>query len=71
MRILAANSVVVEEVVIDGFSSTRISVETYRDTQIVVNSSGIRSKTLWINTFIVGAQFVSGEQLRINNKQLA
>jgi hypothetical protein len=56
IRMLAGNLLVVEEVVIDGFTQHGISVETTSGTpKVVVDSSGFRSNTgNGINTFIVG-----------------
>jgi hypothetical protein len=56
IRILAANQVVLEEVVIDGFSQHGISLETTTGTtKVLVDSSGIRSNAgNGINTFIIG-----------------
>lgn len=56
IRILAANSVVVEETVIDGFTQHGISIETTTGSpKIMVNATGIRNNTLQgINSFIQG-----------------
>jgi len=56
IRMLAANLLVVEEVVIDGFTQHGISVETTSGApKVVVDSSAFRSNTgNGINTFITG-----------------
>ena len=56
IRVSAANQVVIEEVVIDGFSQHGISLEnTSGTTKVLVDSSGIRSNAgNGINTFIIG-----------------
>ena len=56
IRMLAANLLVVEEVVIDGFTQHGISVETTSGSpKVVVDSSAFRSNTgNGINTFITG-----------------
>lgn len=56
IRVLAVNSLIVEEVVIDGMTTHGISVETTTGTpKISVDATGIRSVTgNGINTFITG-----------------
>jgi hypothetical protein len=56
IRVVAANQIVIEEVVIDGFVQHGISVETTTGaTRVLVDSSGIRSNAgNGINTFIIG-----------------
>lgn len=70
IRVLAANVVVVEEVVIDGFTQHGISVETSSGTpKISVDSTGIRSNAgNGINTFIIGGTVaLDVSNCRINN----
>jgi len=69
VRMLAANLLVVEEVVIDGFTAHGISVETTSGTpKVVVDSSAFRSNTgNGINTFITGG-FVD---VTVNNSRFA
>lgn len=68
VRILAANSVIVEDSVIDGFTQHGISVETTSGTpKIVVNNASIRSNVgNGINTFITGGTV----SLTVSNSRL-
>jgi hypothetical protein len=65
IRVSSANQVVIEEVVIDGFSQHGISLEnTSGTTRVLVDSSGIRSNAgNGINTFIIGGNV----SLAVNN----
>ena len=70
IRILAANSVIVEEGVIDGFTQHGISIETTTGSpKIAVDATGIRSNTLQgINSFVQGGTgSLSVSNCRINN----
>lgn len=70
IRVLAANSLIVEEVVIDGFITHGISIETTTGTpKIVVDATGIRSNGgNGINAFIVsGTVSLSASNCRFNN----
>ncbi len=70
IRILAANSVNVEEVVIDGFTTHGISVETTAGTpKISVDSTTIRSNGgNGINTFVIGGTLsLDVSNMRLNN----
>jgi hypothetical protein len=70
IRLLAANSLVVEECVIDGFTQHGISIETTSGSpKIVVDATGIRSNTLQgINSFVQGGTAtLSVSNSRINN----
>jgi hypothetical protein len=70
IRIVAANAVVIEDVMIDGFTTHGISVQTTAGTpRIVVDSASIRSNAgNGINTFIVGGTVsLSVSNSRINN----
>ena len=68
VRILAANSVIVEDSAIDGFTQHGISVETTSGTpRIVVNNANIRSNVgNGINTFIIGGTV----SLTVSNSRL-
>lgn len=70
IRVLAANQLVVEEVVIDGFTQHGISLEnTTGTTKVLVDSSGIRSNAgNGINSFIIGGNVtLAVSNCRINN----
>jgi len=69
IRMLAANLLVVEEVVVDGFTQHGLSVETTSGTpKVVVDSSAFRSNSgNGINTFITAGNV----SLTVNNSRLA
>lgn len=70
IRVLAANQLVVEEVVIDGFTTHGISIETTSGaTKVSVDSTGIRSNGgNGINSFIIGGNVtLNVSNCRINN----
>jgi hypothetical protein len=70
IRVLACNVLVVEEVVIDGFTQHGISLEnTTGTTKVAVDSTGIRSNAgNGINSFIIGGSVsLSISNCRINN----
>lgn len=70
IRVLAANVLVVEEVVIDGMTTHGISIETTSGTpKIFVNATGIRSNAgNGINSFITGGTVsLTVSDSRINN----
>lgn len=70
IRVLACNVLVVEEVVIDGFTQHGISLEnTTGTTKVSVDSTGIRSNAgNGINSFIIGGNVtLSVSNSRINN----
>lgn len=70
IRLLAGNSLVVEECVIDGFTQHGISIETTTGSpKIVVDATGIRSNTgQGINSFVQGGTgSLSVSNSRINN----
>ena len=70
VRILAANSVNLEQVVIDGFGTHGVSVETTSGAvKVSVDDCSIRSNTgNGINTFIIGGQvFLDISRTRLNN----
>jgi hypothetical protein len=70
IRILAANSVIIEEVVIDGMNTHGISIETTSGTpRIAVDATGIRSVAgNGINSFVTGGTVsLSVSNSRINN----
>ena len=73
IRVLAANSLVVEEVVIDGFTQHGISLEnTTGTTKVSVDSTGIRSNAgNGINSFIIGGNVtLSVSNCRVNNNNI-
>jgi hypothetical protein len=70
IRILAANTVVVDEAIIDGFTQHGISIETTTGTpKISVDASGIRSNAgNGINSFVSGGSVtLAVSNSRINN----
>ncbi|HEV8591691.1 MAG TPA: hypothetical protein VGQ55_06285, partial [Pyrinomonadaceae bacterium] len=73
IRMLAGNVLVVEEVVIDGFTQHGISLEnTTGSTKVSVDSSGIRSNGgNGINTFIIGGNVtLSVSNCRVNSNAI-
>ena len=72
IRVLAANSVNLEEVVIDGFTTHGVSLETTAGTtKVTIDNCAMRSNTgNGINTFIIGGNVlldVSNSRLNNNN----
>lgn len=70
IRVLAVNQLIVEEVVIDGFTTHGISIETNTGTpRVLVDASGIRSNvSSGINAFITGGTLaLTVSNSRINN----
>lgn len=70
VRVLAVNQLIIEEVVIDGFATHGVSIETNTGTpRVLIDASGIRSNaSSGVNAFITGGTLsLSISNSRINN----